>query len=135
MTTTDSKPSRSLSGRRPSVSPAISWRLLGVGTGVLGGEGVTMWLHPIIGEALVVTDLAVPIMMGLIMLVAILRGDDVTCDRAFRLLRWIANRPEPRSPSQSERERCSRRPTGLRPTRSERAPASSKKPNVSLDHR
>ena len=67
-----------------------------------------MWLHPIIGEVMVVTDLAVPSAMGLTLLVAILRGDDVTCNRAFRLLRWIANRPEPRGPSQSEIEQCKR---------------------------
>lgn len=116
MTTTDSKTSRRPPERRSSITPAVPWRLLGVGTGVLGGEGAIIWLHPIIGEAMIVTDLAVPIVVGLILLVAILRGDDVTCDRAFRLLRWIANRPEPRGPSHSECERCNRHKFGLSPT-------------------
>jgi hypothetical protein len=87
-----------------------------------------MWLHPIIGEAI----LAVLTVVGLILLVAILHGDDVTCDRAFRLLRWIANRPEPRGPSQGERDRCNRR-TELSPTSSGRLAVSNKKSNSALD--
>jgi hypothetical protein len=93
-----------------------------------------MWMHPIIGEAMIVTDLAVPTVVGLILLVAILRGDNVTCDRAFRLLRWIANRPEPRCPSQRERERCNRHQTGPSSTTSGLPAVSSKKSNTALDH-
>lgn len=70
-----------------------------------------MWLHPALGEAMAVADLAVPTVVGLTLLFAILRGDDVTCARAFRLLRWITNRPEPRGPSRSECECCNRHQT------------------------
>jgi hypothetical protein len=132
MTTTHSNTSRRPLERRSSVTPAVPWRLLGLGTGVLGGEGATMWLHPIIGEAMVATDLAIPTVVGLILLVAILRGDDVTCARAFRLLRWIANRPEPRGPGQSECERCYRHQTGLSPTLSGRPAVSDEKSNAAL---
>ena len=57
-----------------------------------------MYIHPPLGEALAVTDLAVTVVVALALLVAILRGSEETCERAFRLLRWIANRPEPQGP-------------------------------------
>jgi hypothetical protein len=82
------------SGRRPSTS----WRALGTGAGVLGSEGLTAYLHPALGEGLAVVDIVVPLILAIVLLVAILHGSRETCERAFRLLRWIANRPEPPKP-------------------------------------
>jgi hypothetical protein len=108
MTTTDPVMGSRLSKGRPGVTPVVPWRLLGFGTGVISGEGATMWLHPALGEVMAFADLAVPTAVGLILLFAILHGDDVTCARAFRLLRWITNRPEPRGPSRGVCECCNR---------------------------
>jgi hypothetical protein len=83
----------------PGGRPVVSWRLIGTGAGVLGGEGATMYLHPALGAALAVMDITVPVLITLILLVAILTGSDKTCERVFRLLRWVANRPEPPGPS------------------------------------
>jgi len=66
---------------------------------VLGGEAAMLYLHPALGEALVATDVIVPVVVGLILLAAVLLGSDKTCERAFRLLRWVANRDEPRFPA------------------------------------
>jgi hypothetical protein len=82
------------SGRRSSAP----WRALGTGASVLGGEGLTAYLHPALGEGLAVTDIVVPLILAIVFLTAILRGSRETCERAFRLLRWIANRPEPPAP-------------------------------------
>ena len=78
-------------------SPAL-WRVLGAGAGVLGSESLAGYLHPTLGEALAATDVLVPLAIGLVLLTAILCGSNQTCERTFRLLRWIANRPEPPGP-------------------------------------
>lgn len=70
----------------------------GAGAGVLGGEGLAAYLHPALGEALAAADVIVPVAVGLVLLAAILLGSSQTCERVFRLLRWIANRPEPPAP-------------------------------------
>lgn len=73
-------------------------RILGTGVGVLGSEGVAGILHPALGEALAAADVAVSLAIVMVLLAAVLRGSDQTCDRVFRLLRWITNRPEPAAP-------------------------------------
>lgn len=82
-------------GRRPT-----PWQMLGVGAGIVT-ESVASFLHPALGEVLAAADIIVPLAIGLILLTAILRGSDRTCERAFRLLRWITNRPEPPAPQWS----------------------------------
>jgi hypothetical protein len=72
--------------------------VLGAGAGVLGGEGLAAYLHPALGEALAAADVIVPLAIALVLLIAILQGSSQTCERAFRLLRWIANRAEPPAP-------------------------------------
>jgi hypothetical protein len=72
--------------------------VLGAGAGVLGGEGLAAYLHPALGEALAAADVIVPLAIALVLLIAILQGGSQTCERAFRLLRWIANRAEPPAP-------------------------------------
>jgi hypothetical protein len=78
------------------------WRALGAGAGVLGGEGLSMYLHPRLGEILVAVDVLVPVVIALTLVYAILWGSWEIKERAFRLLRWIANRPEPPAPKPSE---------------------------------
>jgi hypothetical protein len=95
----------------PGGRPSAARRILGAGAGVLGGEGVAGYLHPALGEARAAADVLVPLAIGLVLLIAILYGSDQTCERVFRLLRWIANRPEPPGPQQS-RIRGSRKHRG-----------------------
>jgi len=58
-------------------------------------------LHPRLGEVFATADIVVPLVIALILLAAILRGSNQTCERVFRLLRWIANQPEPPGPAGS----------------------------------
>lgn len=87
---------------RPGARTPGAWRTLGAGAGVLGSEGLTAYLHPALGEALAVADVMVPLAIALVLLIAILRGSNQTCERVFRLLRLIANRPEPATPIATE---------------------------------
>jgi hypothetical protein len=86
------------------------WRL-GTGAGILSAEGTAGYLHPAVGVALAVADIAVPAAVAAVLLAVILLGSDQRCERAFRLLRWIAGRAEPLAP----------RVPGLRQPRSQAA--------------
>lgn len=85
-------------GRSPS-----RWRALGTSAGILGGEGLIGYLHPALGEALAAADILVPLCLAVVLLTAILCGSSQTCERVFRLLRWITNRPEPPAPGKMGR--------------------------------
>jgi hypothetical protein len=74
------------------------WRSLGAGAGLAATEGLAGYLHPAIGEVLAVTDVIAPVLIAFILLAAILLGSGETVERVFRLLRWVANRPEPATP-------------------------------------
>jgi hypothetical protein len=63
------------------------------------GESVAGYLHPVLGEALAARHHH-PLAVAFVLLIALLHGSDQTVERAFRLLRWVANRPEPPSPDQ-----------------------------------
>jgi hypothetical protein len=82
----------------PTARPQASWRILGAGAGIGGGEGVAAYLHPGLGEVLAGADVIAPIAIAGVLLCAILFGSEQTCERVFRLLRWIANRSEPPAP-------------------------------------
>ena len=84
----------------PPNSPGRSGALarLGAAAGALAIEGTANWLHPALGAALAAADVIIPAVIAIILLTAILRGSTETCERAFRLLRWIAGRPEPPAP-------------------------------------
>jgi hypothetical protein len=90
--------------RQPAVPKQTRRRILGVGAGagILGGQGLAGYLHPALGEVLAATDVIIPLVMTLILFIAIMCGNSQTCERAFRLLRWIANRPEPPAPDQAD---------------------------------
>ena len=67
--------------------------LRGAVTAFLGAESAAGYMHPALGEALAVADVIMPAIVLLVLLTAILRGSAETCDRVFRLLRWIVNCP------------------------------------------
>jgi hypothetical protein len=69
-------------------------RSLTASVSVLGSEGVTSYLDPAIGKALAVT---LAVLTVALVAVVVFGGQD-KCDRVFRLLRWLANRPEPPAP-------------------------------------
>jgi hypothetical protein len=74
------------------------WKL-GLGSvGILGAG----YLYRPLGAALAAVVI-VPLAIALVLLGAIMRGSDQTCERIFRLLRWITNRPEPPPPRQPSR--------------------------------
>jgi hypothetical protein len=85
-------------GRRPETHPPVPWRALGAGAAIAAGESLAGITHPALGEALAAADVIGPLVTALILLTAILFGSDRTCERVFRLLRWAANRPEPKAP-------------------------------------
>jgi hypothetical protein len=64
---------------------------------MVGAEGTASYFYHPIGIVLAIVNVAVPSSVALILLTAILRGSDETCNRVFRLLRWI--RPETATPS------------------------------------
>ena len=69
--------------------------------GSLAAEAVAGYWHPKLGAALAAADVIIPAVIALVLLTAILGGSTETCERAFRLLRWIAGRPEPPAPPAS----------------------------------
>jgi hypothetical protein len=76
-----------------------AWRTLGLGAGALGAPAGIGYLHPSLGLTLA----AVEVVVVLVVFAAALFGSEVVSDRAFRLLRWFANRPEPRAPASNDR--------------------------------
>lgn len=78
-----------------------SWRTVGAGIASLGvpiGIGV---LHPMLGEVIAVIEIAAMLtIMG-----TALFGSSAKSERAFRLLRWIGNRPEPPTPKAASSRR------------------------------
>jgi hypothetical protein len=61
----------------------------------VAAEVVAGCRHPVLAAVLPAADVIVPALIALILLAAVLRGSTETCERAFRLLRWMAGRPEP----------------------------------------
>jgi hypothetical protein len=69
---------------------------VGAGITVLGTPVGIGMLHPALGEIIA----AIEVMMMLTIFGTALFGSPVLTERAFRLLRWIGNRPEPPGPGQ-----------------------------------
>ena len=84
-------------GKLPPNGPAAGWKL-GAAAGTLGIEGAAGYLSPSLGAVMAVADVIVPLAIAVVLLGAILLGSRETCERVFRLLRWVANRPEPPAP-------------------------------------
>jgi hypothetical protein len=74
----------------------LPWRALGLGTSTVGGATAVYCSYPLVGVAIVICAIVVAV----IVIATALYGSPVTSGRAFRLLRWLANRPEPDAPSE-----------------------------------
>jgi hypothetical protein len=86
--------------QEPAADPArpgarLPWRAAGIGLTSLGtpiGIGVA---DPLLGQVAIAMELAVV----LTIIGTALFGSQVMSERAFRLLRWVANRTEPAAPA------------------------------------
>jgi hypothetical protein len=85
--------------RRPRTS---GWVGLGTSLAVIGAEITESVLHPKVAEGLAIADVAIPLIAASILFITIVWGSPETVDRVFRLLRWIANRPEPAAPDRRQ---------------------------------
>lgn len=72
-----------------------AWRSLGLAGAGLGADAGLAISSRDLGAVLALTEVTVLAVIALTILIAVLCGSDNTCERAFRLLRWLANRPEP----------------------------------------
>jgi hypothetical protein len=89
-----SPPAASAAGQQGVPGGRVPWRTAGIGLTSLGtpiGIGVA---DPFLGSITVAIELAV----ALTIIGTALFGSQALSERAFRLLRWIANRPEPPGP-------------------------------------
>lgn len=77
-----------------TVRERLSWRTKAVSVGSVGSPICIGILHPLVGELVA----AIEVMAILAILGTALFGSEILSERAFRLLRWIANRSEPPSP-------------------------------------
>jgi hypothetical protein len=71
----------------------LPWRALGLGSSAIGGIATAYYSHPLVGLAIVICVASVAVIIG-----TALFGSSTRSDRAFRLLRWLTNRPEPAAP-------------------------------------
>jgi hypothetical protein len=81
----------------PGRNRAAGWAKLGASLGIVGAEGTADYLHPTLIGVLALVDI-IPLVVVLIVFIVIVKGSERTCERTFRLLRWIVNRPEPPAP-------------------------------------
>jgi len=72
-------------------------RPLGLGAGVIGAPTAVYFVYPTVGLILGACELSI----FMIVLVTALFGTSTLSERAFRLLRWLADRPEYAAPSTS----------------------------------
>lgn len=77
------------------VSGAPAWGRIGAGVGAAGAPGLALWVHPLLGVILAVIEITVPVMLAIAVAGVAVFGSEQASERVFRLLRWIANRPEP----------------------------------------
>lgn len=75
----------------PRTGGRVAWRTAGIGLTSLGAP-VGIWAaDPLLGQVAIAVELAV----ALTVIGTALVGSQALSERAFRLLRWLANRPEP----------------------------------------
>lgn len=86
----------SVGNQRVAVPGRVPWRSVGVGVMSVGTPLGTGMMHPLLGGVMVVVELVVI----LTVLGTALFGSKILSERAFRLLRWIGNRPEPPRPGE-----------------------------------
>jgi hypothetical protein len=73
----------------------VPWRAAGIGLTSLGTPAGIGVADPLLGRIAIVIELAV----ALAIIGTALYGSRALSERAFRLLRWIAGRPEPPGPA------------------------------------
>lgn len=73
----------------------LPWRAITVSVGSAGSLIWTGMTHPVLGQLITAAE-AVTV---LAIFGSALFGSEALSERAFRILRWIANRPEPPSPT------------------------------------
>jgi hypothetical protein len=76
----------------------LPWRVLGLCSPAVGGIAAVYDPHPLAGLIIVIGGVSVAVIVivtTVIIIAAALFGSATTSDRAFRLLRWLANCPEP----------------------------------------
>jgi len=71
---------------------------VGAGAGVLG-EVILGYHYQTLQTISMACDVGLPTLLILVLIGTILFGSDDRKERAFRLLRWIADKPEPPGPS------------------------------------
>jgi hypothetical protein len=97
------------------VRERVPWRSVSAGIASLATPVGIAMLHPILGEVIAIIEVAVL----LTVIGTALFGSPALSERAFRLLRWIGNRPEPPEPRPGRREPArakNRRASGSRET-------------------
>jgi hypothetical protein len=78
--------------RAPALLSRNSWLLIPT---VMGVDAGLTYMSRDLGVILTLAEGATATIIVLILVLTVLYGSDSTCERAFRLLRWIVNRPEP----------------------------------------
>ena len=88
----------SLDTASPAKAGRVPWRPVGaslISAGMPVAAGV---VHPLFGAGIAIIELAV----ALTVVGTALFGSQELSERAFRLLRWIGNRPEPPTPTRRQ---------------------------------
>ena len=79
------------------VRERVPWRSVAASVTALGTPAGIGVLHPMLGDIVAIIELVV----ALTIIGTALFGSPDLSDRAFRLLRWVGNRPEPPAPETS----------------------------------
>jgi hypothetical protein len=87
-------PGSTLTGFTTLKGEAVPWQTVGIGIASLGTPSVSWMLCPILGVVIAVIEVAAM----LTIIGTALFGSPALSERAFRLLRWLFNRPEPPAP-------------------------------------
>jgi len=83
------------SGKRTrSGANRLPWRALGLGSSAIGSIAAAYYSHPLVSLAIIIPGAS----LAVVTMITALFGSATTSDRAFRLLRWCTNRPEPKAP-------------------------------------
>ncbi len=90
---------RSVTSANSPDGARVPWRPVGAAATWLGAPVGLGMLHPMLGEVIAVIEVVVV----LTIIATALFGSQALSERAFRLLRWFGNRPEPPTPGSSER--------------------------------
>ena len=78
-----------------SARERVPWRPAVTGAASLGTPVGIGMLNPLLGEVIASTEIVV----ALTVIAVALFGSQALSERAFRLLRWFGNRPEPPAPN------------------------------------